>query len=145
MVLKYANTIYVPNIPKNLIYKKDESGYTLDLHYNENEYLLLNKKIIDEITQNYIQNEIMIELDTILYRVNNDYQKGLINKSVIDLLIDKLFQEVIDKYIDAIKFFRIDLNILLKKIKHYYLSRRPYDFYYIKKDVIDKNQKKLIK
>ena len=59
----YANVTYVDNIPKKLLYKKDNGGITFDLHYNEMEYLNFNNQILETINKNYIINEILIEID----------------------------------------------------------------------------------
>lgn len=67
---KYSNVSYVENIPKKVLYKIDDGRIIIDLHYDENEYLKFNNKIIDTINNNYVINELFIKIDRKLYLLN---------------------------------------------------------------------------
>lgn len=133
---KYANVTYVPNISRKLLYKKEDGGITPDLHYDEKEYLIFNNRIIETIIENYILSEVCIEIDKCLYEINSEYQKGNIDKSSIDLLAYDAFARIEEKYTNIIIEYRLDVKKLLTSIRTYFLSRRPYDFYYINKNSI---------
>lgn len=142
---KYANVTYIENIPKKLIYTKTDGGKTPDMHYDEIEYLTLNNQIISSITENYLINEILINIDTLLYSLNTNYQMGSINKEQKDELANKVILDVLREYEEQLYEQGIDLIYLLTKIKNYLLSRTPYDFYYMKKDNIKENVKEIMK
>lgn len=130
---KYANVTYVENIPKKLIYKKEDGGITLDTHYDEIEYLELNSKIMESINNNYIINQILIELDRQLYDTNLTYQKG---SSFMMDYISNLFEHSIHLYKQNSDKINMKEKDFLSYIRNYLISRVPYDFYYIGKDKI---------
>ena len=137
---KYANVTYVENIPKKLLYKKETGGITPDTHYDEVEYLELNSKIIETISDNYSSNQVLIILDRILYILNKSYQEGFMTKNEIDKYTDELFLQYIPEFSKNLDELGEDASLyaktFLKQIKKYLISRVPYDFYYIDKSKI---------
>lgn len=133
LATNYANVTYVENIPKKLIYKKETGGITPDTHYDEIEYLALNNKIIETINENYLINEILIQIDNQLYFLNNSFQAGTIEKNYIDEIANKIIINTIEQYKEALKQANVDLESVLLIVKDYLLERVQYDFYYVGK------------
>lgn len=133
---KYANVTYVENIPKKLIYAKDNGEKTLDTHYDEVEYLALNNKILESINDNYLLNKITIEIDRQLYKINNLYQFDIILKEQINKIIYKTITDTIDKYKEELKHQGMDSEEALLSIRKYLINRKPYDFHYVGKEKI---------
>ena len=133
---KYANVSYVDNFDKKLLYKKPNNKLTPDLHYDEDEYLILNNKIIKTIGEQYLIKLIMIKIDRSLYKINMEYQFGKIKKEEIEVYSNNVINNIIENYNDLIREQNIDSKVLYKNIREYLLNKQHHDFYYIGKDNI---------
>ena len=142
---KYSNVTYIDNIEKQNIYRDWNKKLIFDLHYNENEYLEFNNKIIESITTNYLVNLAMIDIDRNLYLINKNYQLGLIDDKLKDDIIDSNILTLIEKYKPILVQEGIDLKEFLKILKKYINDRIQYDFYYIGKENINNKINKLRK
>lgn len=132
----YANVVYVENIPKKLIYKKEDGSITFDLHYNIKEYLELNDKIIGTINDNYTKTRVIIELDKKLYELNTNYQLGIVSNNNISTEVDLIISQVVSKYKSSLVKDNVNIKEMLKDIRTYLINRVPYDFYYVGKKQI---------
>lgn len=139
LAANYANVTYVENIPKKLIYKKETGGITLDVYYNETEYLVFNNKIIETINENYLINEILIQIDNQLHFLNNSFQSGTIEREYLSEIADRIITSTIKKYKEALKQSNVDLEDVLLMLKDYLLERVQYDFYYVGKSSIQES------
>ena len=127
---KYANVVYVENIPKKLLYKKEDGSLIPDLHYDELEYLNFNNKIIETINKNYLITNMLINIDRGLYILNCEYQFGKIERIDVEVGIDEIIELSLMINKQRIKELNIDLKDMLKYIKDYLIRRKPYDFHY---------------
>lgn len=142
---KYANVVYVENIPKKLFYKKENGSITPDTHYDEIEYLMLNNKIIETINEKYLITNMLINIDRELFILNSEYQSGYIEKSDIDIYATEIIESCISVCKNKFAELNIDLKTALKYVKQYLVSRFPYDFYYLGKSNIKENINQFIK
>ena len=142
---KYANVVYVENIPKKTLYKKD-NFITPDTHYDEVEYLSLNNKILETIRENYLMTNMLINIDRGIYTLNTEYQMGEIAREDVEIGVGEIIDLSLIINQEKIKQLNIDIKEVLKNIKTYLVNRAPYDFYYAKKrnikESIDKHIKK---
>ena len=140
----YANVTYVENIPKKLLYKKENGGITPDTHYDEIEYLELNSKILETINENYSLKKMLIWIDREFYQLNNFYQLGYTSKEEIDVCINDILEGFIKRFKGDLKKLK-NRDELLKQIKGYLISRKHYDFHYIGKDRIRNSVDEIVK
>lgn len=141
---KYANVVYVENIPKKTLYKKD-NFITPDTHYDEVEYLTLNDKILETIRDNYLITNMLINIDRGIHTLNTEYQMGEIESEDVENGVGEIIDLSLIVNQEKIKELNIDIKEVLKNIKSYLVNRAPYDFYYAKKRNIKMSIDKHIK
>ena len=127
---KYANVVYVENIPKKLLYKKEDGSLVFDLHYDELEYLKINNKIIETINENYLITNMLINIDRGLYTLNKEFQLGKIERIDVETGIGEIIDLSLLINEDKLKKSNIDLKDVLIYIREYLSNRKPYDFHY---------------
>lgn len=142
---KYANVVYVENIPKKLLYKKEDGSLITDFHYDEIEYLNLNNKIIETINKNYLITNMLINIDRGLYTLNKEFQLGKIERTDVEIGVGEIIDLSIIVNKEKLKKFNIDLKEVLQYIKEYLINRKPYDFHYAGNKNIKKGIDKHIK
>ncbi|MBR6689878.1 MAG: hypothetical protein IKL65_00935 [Bacilli bacterium] len=140
---KYANVVYVENIPKKTLYRK-ENFITPDTHYNEIEYLNLNNKILEKINENYLITNMLINIDRGIYTLNTEYQLGKINKEDVQIGAREIIDLSLIVNKEKLKNLNSDFKKVLKKIKNYLINRSSYDFYYAGKSNIKESVNKYI-
>lgn len=141
---KYANVVYVENIPKKTLYKKD-NFITPDTHYDEVEYLNLNNKLLEKIRDNYLITNMLINIDRGIYTLNIEYQMGEIERENVENGVGEIIDLSLLINQEKIKELNIDIKEVLKNIREYLVNRAPYDFYYAKKRNIKTSINKHIK
>ena len=119
----YNNCCYVKPVAQNLLYSKDGKK-VFDVHYNREEYLNLNKSILEAIMHNYFPVKALTDFDIEMKKYSAGAEYG--NKPDVRGIIDSVFS----KY---------DLNNdQLKRVAAYFKERYPFDFYYTpRQEVID--------
>jgi len=142
---KYANVVYVENIPKKLLYKKENGVITPDTHYDEEEYLNLNNKIIEKIIKNYLITNFLINIDRGVYNLNKEYQLGEITIDDVQVGTSEIIDFNIIANQEKFKALGIELKKVLKEVREYLVNRTPYDFYYSGKRNIKMSINKHIK
>lgn len=120
---KYPNCVYVSSVKQNFMYKKN-SKLVVDVHYSDDEYLNLNKVILESIVHNYVPVKALIDFDIAMKKYSDVAEYG--EKTDITELIDSVF-------------YKYNLNDKqLKEIGKYFKERYPYDFYFTpRRDVIN--------
>lgn len=151
---KYANTVYIDPVKSKFLYKslddiEDEDLSKLqqifrkylrfpDVHYDEEEYLKFNNKILESINSNYQQTGSLIKVDRKLYKLSQEIE--ITNHNLLDdnikrkNFISEVLNEEYDKIDDPLK--KKDFLVNTKK---YLVERFPYDFYYLGKSEINKS------
>lgn len=143
---KFANTTYVKPVRSKFFYRNIETGkISVDIHYNENEYLKFNNNIIESINDNYAVNREMIELDRNLVDISNCLEFG--NNTFFDIYKDKINECVIALMSNNYKKLRTkeEKEKFKEKALNYFTENFPYDYYYIGKDSIIDGLKKTYK
>lgn len=133
---EFPNCVYVAPVPQHFIYKKD-GRISTDIHYNNEEYLNLNKRIMKAIVNNYVPTKILIDFHLFMHKLSDQFMKqsvGLSKEKVQEnfkVVVDEYFDELVSKY---------DLSTKqLKKIRAYYKEEYPHKFYYSPREyVIDR-------
>jgi len=136
----YPNCTYVAPSPQNLIYDK-EGNLSIDIHYNEHEYLRLNNNIIQSIVKNFEQNRCLIDFDKATKKISDTCQYDEPNMKNNERYMLEAIETIIAKH------NRVIDKEMLKIIKDYYKEKYPHDYFYTpKKDVekiIDENISRL--
>lgn len=120
---EYANVTYVPSFPRQAFYKTPNGTIIPDPHYNHAEYYHFLNDIEKKIINSYLVRDLMIDMDTILYKLSeeNDIKGGNNNSSdALDII-----KELAKKYEDKDG----DYNYFLELAKTYIKSRYSFDFY----------------
>ena len=145
---EYANVTYVPPVKAKFIYKKfglDEKSnpdevqtflqkiqkYTIDIHYDELEYLKFNNNIIESIINNYSIRKALINIDRKLYKLSTEIEL----ENQIDEHLEKIITLLIKEEYKKLKTDE-EKNKFLHLSRKYIINRLPYDFYYAGKDNI---------
>ena len=119
----YPNCVYVDPAKQNLLYRKNDS-LVVDVHYSDDEYLNLNRNILEAIIHNYIPVKAMVEFDLIMKNYSNKAEYG--DRSDITEMMNGVFSK-----------YSLSSDKLKEMIK-YFKERYPYDFYYTPRtDVIN--------
>lgn len=149
IVKKYSNAVYVEPVKSKFLYKSidvtdtDDLGKlqqffkkhmpTPDIHYDEEEYLEFNNKIIKSITQNFLSTKGSINIDRNLYqlsrRIEIDDHDLRNNKVVKQQLISNILMAETEKLSD-----KSQIKQMLMSIQNYLIDRAPYDFHYVGKE-----------
>ena len=111
----YPNCCYVSPVFQNFVYMKD-GKLVFDVHYNQDEYLNLNKNILEAIIHNYSPIKALTEFDIAMKKYSDAAEYG--SKTDIKTVTDGIFSK-----------YKFD-NSQIKRIVKYFKERYPYDFYY---------------
>lgn len=111
----YPNCCYVSPSIQNLFYMKD-GKIVGDVHYNQDEYLNLNKNILEAIMNNYIPMKALTEFDIAMKKYSDSAEYDEMPN------IKEIMTNIFSRY----KFN----NVQIKRIIKYFKERYPYDFYY---------------
>lgn len=111
----YPNCVYIDPAKQNLMYRKNDK-IVLDVHYSDDEYLNLNRNILEAIMHNYFPVKALVDFDIEMKKYSDVAEYG--NKPNISEIMNSVFS----KY---------DLNSeQLKRMLKYFKERYPYDFYH---------------
>lgn len=121
--LEYANVTYIPSFPRQAFYKTKSGMILPDPHYNHAEYYHFLNEIEQGIIKNYLVKELIIDIDTILYKMSRDNDINGANYNVSDAL--DVVREIAKKYEDK----NGNYNDFLDLVKKYIKKRYPFDFY----------------
>ena len=127
----YPNCTYVAPSPQHMIYDKD-GNLSIDIHYNENEYLRLNNNIMKSIVDNFERNRCLIDFDKSTKKISNTCQYDEPNMKDDE----KYMLECISRLMSKHK--RVIDEKMLKTIKDYYKEKYPYDYFYTPKKDVEK-------
>lgn len=120
---KYSNCVYVDPAKQNLMYRKNDK-IVLDVHYSDDEYLNLNRNILEAIMHNYFPVKALVDFDIKMKKYSDVAEYG--NKPNIS----EIMNSVLSKYNLS--------SDQLKRMLGYFKERYPYDFYYTpRSEVID--------
>ena len=155
---EYANVVYVNPVKAKLFYKKygldDNSSIksfqdfikqikfpSIDIHYDEIEYLEFNNNIIDSISNNYETTKALINVDRNLYKFSAfvEHDQSIIgDKDKINEMVSGIISSEYSDIKDKDK-----KNQFLLRAKKYLLNRLPYDFHYAGKENIEQGISKV--
>lgn len=82
---EYANCTYIPSFPRQAFYKKN-GAILPDPHYNHAEYYHFINEIQKEIINNYLVKDLIIDMDTILYKLSMENDLKGANNNIDDVL-----------------------------------------------------------
>lgn len=133
---EFPNCVYVAPAPQHFLYKKD-GRILIDIHYNNEEYLNLNNRIMNAIVNNYVPTKILIDFHIFMRELSDQFMKQ--NADLGEERIQQNFKEIVDEYFDNL-VSKYDLSAKeLKKIRAYYKEEYPHKFYYSpRKHVIER-------
>lgn len=119
----FANVTYVPSFPRQAFYKTQNGQIIPDPHYNHAEYYHFLNDIEKNVIDNYLVRDLMIDLDTMLFKMSeeNDIKGGIYKKD------DAL--DVINDLANKYKSKNGDYNYFIDLAKSYIKRRYSYDFY----------------
>lgn len=120
---EYANVTYIPSFPRQAFYKTKSGLILPDPHYNQAEYYHLLNEIEQGIIQNYLLRDLIIDIDTILYRMSKENDINGANYKSSDAL--DVIKEIAKKYESKDGNYNDFLDLVSKYIK----KRYPFDFY----------------
>ena len=129
----YPNCTYVAPAPQNMFYDKN-GKLSIDIHYNENEYLRLNNNIMKSIVDNYERNKCLIDFDKATKKISDTCQYDEPNMKNDSKKMLEMFRGLISKYRRV-----MDIK-MLKTIKKYYKEKYPHDYLYTPKKEVEKIQ-----
>lgn len=119
----YPNCVYIDPAKQNLIYRKNDK-IVFDVHYSDDEYLNLNKVILEAIIHNYFPVKASVDLDIAMKKYSDVAEYGAKPN------ISEIMNNVFSKYHLS--------SEQLKRMLKYFKERYPYDFYYTpRREVID--------
>jgi len=138
---EYANVTYVPSFPRQPFYKTPNGTIIADPHYNHAEYYHLLNNVEKSIIDSYLIKDLLIDMDTLLYKLSeeNDIKGSNYNDSdALDII-----KELAKKYEDK----NGNYNYFIELAKVYIKNRYSFDFYRLSpqenlSNVIDKLKKK---
>ncbi|MBP3635065.1 MAG: hypothetical protein J6J17_01220 [Bacilli bacterium] len=120
---EYANVTYVPSFPRQAFYKTANGSILPDPHYNHAEYYHFLNDIENHIINSYLVRDLMIDMDTILYKLSEENDIKGANNSSSDAL--DIIKDIAKKYEDKDG----DYNYFLDLAKMYIKRRYSFDFY----------------
>ena len=127
---KFANVVYVEPVKQKFFYWKDGKLGT-DFHYSPEEYEALNLRIMEALKEQFLQCQIKIRIDRMLYQ-----------KSKADELYDSTlnFDATLESYFKMcyaeLGKEKISFELFQQAFLDYVLECYPYDFYIPKKALI---------
>lgn len=124
----FANTSYVKPVKSTFIY---DTG--VDIHYDEDEYISLNKNIIKSINDNYIYNMALIDIDRTLYKISENIELLTSFNSNPDYFVIAL-DEKIEYWFNYLRENKCDIKKFKNRLIQYFKENYPYDFFYIEKE-----------
>lgn len=120
---EYANVTYVPSFPRQAFYKTSNGTILPDPHYNHAEYYHFLNDIETNIINSYLIRDLMIDMDTILYKLSKENDVKGANNNSSDAL--DVIKDIAKKYEDK----NGNYNYFIELAKTYIKSRYPFDFY----------------
>lgn len=120
---EYANVTYVSSFPRQAFYKTANGTILPDPHYNHAEYYHFLNVVENHIINNYLIRDLMIDMDTMLYKLSDENDVKGANNTISDAL--DVIKEAAKKYEDKDG----DYNYFLDLTKTYIKSRYSFDFY----------------
>lgn len=133
---EFPNCVYVAPAPQHFLYKKD-GRISIDIHYNDEEYLNFNANIMNAIVNNYVPTKILIDFHLYMRRLSDQFMKQ--DADLEEEKIQQIFKVNVDEYFDNL-VSKYDLSAKeFKKIRSYYKEEYPHKFYYSpRKHVIER-------
>lgn len=124
----FANTSYIKPAKCKFIY---DTG--IDFHYDEDEYVSLNKNIIKTINENYICNMALIDIDRELYKISEMIELKTSFNTKAEYLQIKL-EEKLEYWFNYLRENKCDINYFKNRLINYFQENYPNDFFYIEKE-----------
>ena len=124
----FANTSYIKPVKCDFIY---DNG--IDFHYDENEYINLNKNIIKTINENYICNMAFIDIDRELYKISEMIELKTSLNTDAEYLTIKL-DEKLEYWFNYLRENKCEINHFKNRLLNYFYQNYPNDFSYIEKE-----------
>jgi len=121
--LEYANVTYIPSFPRQAFYKTKSGMILPDPHYNHAEYYHLINEVEKGIIKNYLLKDLIIDIDTVLYKMSQANDVLGANYNLSDAL--DVIREIAKKYEDKSGNY----NDFLDLVKIYLKRRYSFDFY----------------
>lgn len=94
---RYTNVTYVEPAASRVLYDT-ENGLQGDMHYNKDEYLILNKNIINSINENYVSNMLATEIYKSLIELSADFEFNDIDNRFNMSMVEELINGIFNKY-----------------------------------------------
>lgn len=123
---EYANVTYIPPISRKILYYRHNKLPMPDTHYNEEEYLVFNNKIMNSIETNFLIVNSLLTMDKIALDLSLNVELGNISNEAAC----KKFDDILINEIILLKKQNQDIDNFLKSLKNYLCERFPHDFYY---------------
>lgn len=120
---EYANVTYVSSFPRQAFYKTSNGTILPDPHYNHAEYYHFLNDVENHIINSYLVRDLMIDMDTTLYKLSEENDIKGANNNGSDAL--DVIKEIAKRYEDS----NGDYNYFLDLAKMYIKSRYSFDFY----------------
>ena len=124
----FANTSYIKPTRCKFIYNTG-----IDFHYDEDEYVSLNKNIIKTINENYIYNMALIDIDRELYKISEMIELNTSLNTKAEYLQIKL-EEKLEYWFNYLRKNKCDINKFKNRLINYFNQNYPYDFFYLEKE-----------
>lgn len=137
---EYANVTFVEPAKAKFIYPQPNGKVVVDIHYDEEEYVKFNNNITEAIIDNYLLNQVMIEIDRELVKLNYEIEiEQTISLDDNDTIITRI-NEIVNRCCLCLLGNDEQIKKYNKRIKKYILENLPYDFHYIsRKNLKDSN------
>ncbi len=124
----FANTSYIKPAKCKFIY---DTG--IDFHYDEDEYVSLNKNIIKTINENYIYNMALIDIDRELYKISEMIELNTSLNTKAEYLQIKL-EEKLEYWFNYLRENKCDIDYFKNRLINYFQENYPNDFFYLEKE-----------
>ena len=124
---EFPNCVYVAPVPQHFVYKKD-GRISIDVHYNDEEYLNLNNRVMQAIVNNYVPTKILIDFHIFMRELSDQFLK--LSDRFNNEELNNDFNNKVDSYFNDL-VLSYDISVKqLKKIRAYYKEEYPHKFYY---------------
>lgn len=132
---RYPNVVYVEPAPCKMI-NKNGNNIIVDIHYNHDEYLILNNNIYSSIKDNYISTMIATDIYNELISLSSEKEFN----PDININTQRTIENVISRYPNA---SNEDISKALKKVKDLVKSNYGSYFCFIpKEDILEYQYKR---